>query len=207
MRCSVCGQDYGLTHNCAGVAAAAPASDVAPPPAGFALFHYLHEGIRIARWDDDAIHRTMNDSRAILYGVIVYGGMLALQVAVPVLRLLLTGRAEQSLGLVVTAMILIPSVAALDLARIGVCHLLSKWFADGTGKFLQLLGPLFLGSVVYALAAIPLVALIAGLAWIAVFVNVFQEVHGIKPLTAFLFSAGVGLIFEVIQLYSLHLIG
>jgi hypothetical protein len=33
---------------------------------------------------------------------------------------------------------------------------------------------------------------VAGLAWTAVMMMVFEEVHGIEPLTAFLLSAAVG---------------
>jgi hypothetical protein len=45
--------------------------------------------------------------------------------------------------------------------------------------------------------------LAAGIAWIAVFAMVFQEVHGVEPLTAFLYSASVGVVFFLIQLYAI----
>ncbi|HWY44862.1 MAG TPA: hypothetical protein VNX66_15305 [Candidatus Sulfotelmatobacter sp.] len=204
MKCTVCGQDYGVAHNCAGVAAASPVSAVPAPPEGFALGHYLGEAFRIATWDDGAIQRTMNDSRAILYGVIVYAFAVSMQLAVPIVRFLLAGRFEHATIVASSVAILLIPAAALDLLRVGICHLLSKWFAQGTGKFKQLIGPLFLGSIVYVLLLIPFVGpLLGGIAWIAVFAMVFQEVHGIEPLTAFLFSAGVGLVFFLIQLYAL----
>lgn len=204
MKCAVCGQEYGVAHNCAGVAAASPVSDVPAPPQGFALGHYLGEAFRIATWDDGAIHRTMNDPQAILYGVIVYAFAVSTQLATPIFRFLFAGRFEHATIIAASVPILIIAAAALDLLRVGICHLLSKWFAAGTGKFKQLLGPLFLGSIVYVLLLIPFVGpLLGGIAWIAVFMMVFQEVHGIEPLTAFLFSASVGVAFFLIELYAL----
>jgi len=32
MQCTVCGQDYGLTHTCAGIAPMTTAEEMAPPP-------------------------------------------------------------------------------------------------------------------------------------------------------------------------------
>jgi hypothetical protein len=204
MKCQVCGQEYGVAHNCAGVAAAADVSDVPPPPAGFALIHYLQEAFRIATWDDLAIRRTMNDPRAILYGIIIYAAVVSLQLGVPVVRLLLAGRIEHSIIIASSLAILLLGSAFLDFIRVGVCHCLSVWFAGGSGKFSQLFGPLLLGSIVLIPAPIPYLGMLAaGLAWIAVFAMVFQEVHGIAPLTAFLFSASVGIAFSLIAGFAI----
>lgn len=54
MKCSVCDQEYGVTHVCAGVPPVPPLSDI-KAPRGFALWHYVQEAYRIASWDDDAI--------------------------------------------------------------------------------------------------------------------------------------------------------
>ena len=197
MKCQVCGQDYGVAHQCAGVAPAPNVSDVPPPPQGFALGHYLGEALRIATWNDDAIRRTMNDSNAIVYGVIIYMIVVSLQLALPIFRFLTSGRFEHAMIIGASVAILILAAAVLDFLKIGICHL----FAAGSGKFTQLLGPLLLGSIVYALFLIPFIGpLAAGIAWIAVFAMVFQEVHGIEPLTAFLFCAGVGAVFFLIQI-------
>lgn len=204
MKCQICGQEYGVAHNCAGVAAAADVSDVPPPPAGFALFHYLGEAIRIAKWDDVAIRRVMNDPRAVLYGIIVYAVVVSLQLAIPVANLLLAGRIEHSIIIASSLAILLIGSAFLDFIRVGVCHCLSVWFAGGSGKFSQLFGPLLLGSIVYVLVLVPYVGpLVAALAWIAVFAMVFQEVHGIAPLTAFLFSASVGVVSFLIATFAI----
>ena len=144
MKCQVCGQEYGVAHNCAGVAAAADISDVPPPPTGFALLHYLGEAFRIAKWDDVAIRRMMNDPRAVVYGVIVYAVAVSLQLAIPVAKLLLAGRIEHSIIIASSLAILLLGSAFLDFIRVGVCHCLSVWFAGGDGKFSQLFARSFL---------------------------------------------------------------
>jgi len=54
--------------------------------------------------------------------------------------------------------------------------------------------------MVYVLAPIPLFGmLLGGIAWIAVVMMVFQEVHGMEPLTAFLLSAGVGIAIRIVE--------
>src|SRR5882724_12608140 len=96
MKCQVCGQDYGVAHQCAGVAPAPDVSDVPAPPKGFALGHYLGEALRIATWNDDAIRRTMNDQNAILYGLIIYAVMVSLQLAYPIFLFVSKGRFEHA---------------------------------------------------------------------------------------------------------------
>jgi hypothetical protein len=204
MKCLVCGQDYGVAHQCAGIAPAPDVSDVPAPPQGFALGHYLGEALRIATWNDAAFRRTMNDSNAILYGLMIYATVVSLQLAYPIFLFLGNGRLEHTAIIASSLAILLLAAAVLDFLKVGICHLLSKWFSAGSGKFTQLLGPLLLGSIVYALFLIPFIGpLAAGIAWIAVFAMVFQEVHGVEPLTAFLYSASVGVVFFLIQLYAI----
>src|SRR2546421_1912287 len=122
MKCRVCGQDYGVAHQCAGVAPGADVSDVSAPPKGFALGHYLGEALRIATWNDDAIRRTMNDPNAIVYGVIIYMAAVSLQLAVPVLRLLAAGRVEHAVIVASSVAILLLAAVGLDFLKIGICH-------------------------------------------------------------------------------------
>src|SRR5215813_4061059 len=180
MKCEVCGQDYGVAHNCAGVAAAPEISDVPAPPTGFALGHYLGEAFRIATWNDSAIRRTMNDPNAMLYGIIIYAVVVSLQLVYPIVKFLSAGRFEHATIIAASLAILIFASAVLDFFKVGICHLFSKWFSAGSGRFSQLLGPLLLGSIVYVLFLVPVLGpFAAGIAWIAVFAMVFQEVHGV----------------------------
>ena len=41
MRCAVCGMDYGLSHNCSGIAPLPTDQETAPPPVGFSPGYYL----------------------------------------------------------------------------------------------------------------------------------------------------------------------
>lgn len=204
MKCEICGQEYGVAHQCAGIAAAPDISDVPAPPQGFALGHYLQEAFRIATWNDAAIRRTMNDPNAILYGVMVYAVAVSLLLLNSILGFLAAGRFEHAVIVASSLAFLLFAAAVLDFLKAGICHFLSKWFSAGSGKFTQLLGPLLLGSVVYALYPIPFIGPVAaGIAWIAVFAMVYQEVHGVEPLTSFLYSASVNVAFFLLQLFAI----
>jgi len=103
-------------------------------------------------------------------------------------------------GGLITLLILLAYQAVLGLLHIGLCHLLAKWFCAGDGHFVQVIRPLLLASIVFIVLAVPIIgALAAGLAWIAVVMMVFEEVHGVEPLTAFLLSAGVGVTLRILQ--------
>jgi hypothetical protein len=205
MKCEVCGQDYGLAHNCAGIAAAAEVSDVPAPPEGFALFHYLQEAFRIATWDNSAIRRTINDPRALQYGLLVYLVISLLPSSYYLVRLI-SLHDDAAKRVAIGMAIGLPLGLAFDLGKIGICHLLAKWFSGANGKFTQLLPPLFLGYVVFLLALFPYFGFMAAaLAWICVFVMVFQEVDDLEYLTAFLYSASVNVALIVISIFMMPL--
>jgi hypothetical protein len=85
----------------------------------------------------------------------------------------------------------------LGLLQIGICHLFAKWFFAGDGHFINLLRPLLFATIVYVFS--PILSIVSALAWIAVVMMVFEEVHKIEPLTAFLLSAGVGLGIRIVE--------
>ena len=73
MKCDICGQDYGVAHNCPGVVAASMTQEEAAPfPTGFAPLYYLRLAFNIARWDDVSIRRASRDSNAGIYGVALW---------------------------------------------------------------------------------------------------------------------------------------
>ena len=200
MICSVCGQDYGVAHNCAGVAAFMTPEEAAPPPSGFDPIYYLRLAFNIARWDDMAIRRASRDSNAIGYGMVVWTVSASLILLIPLLlarteipapALLLALISQLSMGLAI--------MAAVMLLQLGLCHLIAKWLLGGKGTYLELMRPLLLGWCVNVLILIPFLGpLAAGIAWTAVLMLVFEEVEGIERLQAFFISAGINLCFFLI---------
>jgi len=204
MVCSVCGQDYGLSHNCAGIAAFMTAEEAAPPPTAFDPLYYLRLAFNIARWDDFAIRRAARDSNALGYGMVLWTlSAFLILLGMTLARLL----AEPGINLPAALIAMIPTLsfglavmAAITLTQLGLCHLIAKWLFGGKGTYLELMRPLLLGWWVNVLILIPFLGtLAAGIAWIAVLMLVFEEVEGIERLQAFLISAGVNVCFYVIQ--------
>jgi hypothetical protein len=205
MICSVCGQDYGVAHNCAGVAAFMTPEEAAPPPSSFDPIYYLRLAFDIARWDDVAIRRASRDSNAIGYGMVVWtvsAFLILLGTTIP----LLLARTEIPAPALLLA--LIPGLgmglaimATVTLLQLGLSHLIAKWLLGGKGTYLELMRPLLLGWCVNVLILIPFLGpLAAGIAWTAVLMLVFEEVEGIERLQAFFISAGINLCFFLIQL-------
>lgn len=198
MVCAVCRMEYLTVHNCAGPATVSVADGTAPP-SGFALFYYLREAWRIVTWDDAAIRRIAADPRSLPYGLLVWALTNLFVYAVTILEM--SGRVRHFViwRIVLGAVITLPIAALIGLVHIGTCHLFAKWFFAGEGHFVNLVRPLLFATIVYVLVPIPILGmLLGGIAWTAVAMMVFQEVHGMEPLTAFLLSAGVGVAIRII---------
>jgi hypothetical protein len=76
--------------------------------------------------------------------------------------------------------------AVYDAARYGLCHLVAKYLFGGTGKFITILRPISLSSILIWIAWIPVVGLIAaGIGTIAVVMLTFEEIEGIERMQAF----------------------
>jgi hypothetical protein len=203
MQCNVCGLEYGMSHNCPGPITSTGGPSAIPENVG--LGYYLEKAWKIIRWDDAAIREVMDDRRALPYGLLIWTvsntlPMLVLLGLVQFAKPIVSGP-----RLLIFFGLLLVYGAAYSLVHIGICHLIAKYFCAGDGKFMQILRPLLLASLVYILLAIPLAGtLVAGIAWVAVMMMVFQEVHGMEPLTAFLISAAVGVALRVGAHYLLH---
>lgn len=206
MRCPVCGQSYGLTHNCAGVAPAPTADEIAPPSHSIPAVHYFLEAWRIAVWDDAAIRRVAADKNALLFGVLYWGlGAFAL-VAVPSVSMM---RAEVPVDLLALAFGLVIGAAiaaAVTMAQYAVCHFAAKWFFHATGTYIGVLRPLLLGfSLVNLALLIPFVGIYVGGLWgIAILMFVFEEVDGIERMQAFGIAFVVGIAFRYLLALSLQ---
>jgi hypothetical protein len=205
MKCEVCGQDYGVAHNCPGVVAATMTQEEAAPfPAGFAPLYYLRLALNIARWDDVSIRRASRDPNAGIYGVALWA-IAAMTIlgftAVPqLLRAIHVSGPTLIFGLGVGLIFGLVVMGLITFIQLGLCHLIAKWFFGATGTLMGVMRPLLLGWFVNSLILIPVVGLWAsGIAWTAVLMLVFEEVDCIGRLQAFAISAGINVCFIAFQ--------
>jgi hypothetical protein len=203
MQCPACGMNYGVSHNCSGVAPILPAEEVAAVPEPI---YYLRLAFNIARWDDVAIRRAARDPHALLYGVVfsmISAAIIFLVTALPGM-LARQGRNAGTIfwGLLLGLLFVWVYMGAIAFLQLGLCHLIARWFLGATGTFFGVTRPLLLGWFVNGLILIPVVgALASAMAWTAILMMVFEEVDGLGRLEAFLISAGTNAIFLVL-LYS-----
>lgn len=204
MKCEVCGQDYGLAHNCAGVAAYVSPEEAASPPVGFAPLYYLRLAFNIARWDDVSIRRASRDPKAGLYGGFFWAVTALVVLLVTVLPQVSRTRdlstPEALIGLGVGLLLGLLLIGILTFAQLALCHLIAKWFLGAVGTLGGIMRPLLLGWIVNLLILIPVVGLLAAaIVWTAVLMLVFEEVDGIRRLQAFALAVGINLCFLAIQ--------
>jgi bacteriorhodopsin len=204
MKCAVCGMDYGLSHNCSGIAPLQAPEETAPPPSGFAPLYYLRLAFDIVRWDDVAIRRASRDSNALLYGIALFAiSVLCIffRTAFPALSRLPAVSTATIVGLVIGIVFMLAYMGVIVFIQLGACHLIAKWFFGATGTFLGVMRPLLLAWFVNCLILIPVLGMLAaGIAWTAVLMMVFEEVDGIGRLQAFGISAGINICFALVQL-------
>lgn len=199
MRCSVCGQSYGLTHNCAGVAPAPTSSEIAPPSHSIPAVHYFLEGWRIAFWDEVAIRRVAADKNALLFGVVFWGIWTLAEIGASKAASILAGAPVNWPALAIGLVIGTAIAGVITAAQVAVCHFAAKRLFHATGTYLGVLRPLLLGSVVSLISLIPFVGgLIAGIWGIAVLMFVFEEVDGIERMQAFGIAFVVGIVFQIL---------
>jgi hypothetical protein len=154
-------------------------------------------------WDDAAIRRIKDDKRELPYGILIWVVTNTLAMVLTTLYVPARARQFSGLGGVITLGYVLLSGAVWGLIHMGIMHLIAKYFCAGDGKFIQVIRPLLLGSIVYVALLIPFLGpFIAGIAWVAVMVMVFQEVHDMEPLTSFLLSFGVGLALLLFQFFA-----
>lgn len=196
--------EYGLSHNCSGIAPLLTAEETAPPPSGFAPFYYLRLAFNIVRWDDVSIRRASRDTNALFYGALLWAissAIIFLGTALPKMlsRASVTGETI-FFGLVLGLLFVWVFMGTVVLFQLALCHLIAKWFFGATGTFLGILRPLLLGWFVNCLILIPFAGMVAGgIAWTAVLMMVFEEVDGIGRLQAFGISAGINAFFLVLE--------
>jgi hypothetical protein len=206
MQCSVCGQDYGLTHRCAGVAPLANTDELAPPPPlRFAPFHYFSEAFKILCWDDVAVRRASRDNNSLLYGFLIFALAAALPFAIFVFRALSAGyRVSPTVVLIRFAITAAVGLLWIVL-QIGLSHVLAKTLFDAKGSYIAVMRAYLLGQLFQCFVIIPVVGpMAAGLGGIAVLMLVFEEVDGIERMKAFGLAATIGVTFWILFVWVIN---
>jgi hypothetical protein len=201
MICANCGQSYGITHNCSGIAPQTE-SEERPAKIGFPPAYYFMQGWKIIFWDDAAIRRNSRDPNALFYGILfwIFGASLPLLFNIALAR---------SNGVTIDphrltfGLAMVPAGILLEFLRFGICHFLAKQFFGGDGNFMPLIRALFLGSVASWLVLVPVIGpLLAAIGSTIVIMVVFEEIDHIERLQAFLLAVGVNIGFAVLIYYA-----
>jgi hypothetical protein len=203
MQCAVCGQDYGLTHTCTGIAPLTTAEESAPAPGlRFAPVYYFKEALKILCWDDAAVRRASTDNNSLLYGFLILLIAPAFPFGLLTLRNMNLGYSVPW-GLIASRylMVLIYSLIWIFL-QIGLSHILAKTLFDAKGSYVAIMRAYLLGQLFQWLVIVPVVGgMLAGLGGIAVLMLVFEEVDGIERMKAFGLAASIGVIFWVASIW------
>ena len=203
MRCTVCGEELGVVHNCRGSSVAASVAALEPPPRlRFAPLYYFRQAWAIAFWNEEAIQRASRDNNALVYGLLFLS--LALVVPVTANGITLTSRGIRIpyLQVGVAFLFQLGVTAFLFVLQYGLCHAVAKWKFQARGTFLGVSRALLLGSVVYLVGIVPFVGFIAAALWsTAVVMIVFEEVDGIERMQAFGLALFFGLLINGLLLY------
>jgi hypothetical protein len=193
--CPVCGQSFGLTHNCPGAAAAPPPMALRISPGPFAVGYYLRLAFDIARFDGEAIVSASRDKHALLYGVVIW---ILLGVAggiKPWIPVLLQGYVINWSAILVNLSIGLLALLAATFLQYAIYHGLARWWFGASGTYLGLVRAMFLSSLVSVASFIPVVGIpVASLWGVAILMRVFEEVDGIERMKAFALSAGLGIV-------------
>ena len=204
MQCAVCGQEYGVTHACAGIAPMTTPEEKAPPPGlRFAPLHYFGEAVKILCWDDAAVRRASRDNNSLLYGFLILAIAPALSLGLMTLR-------NAGLGFPVPWDLVVRRYAFTLLfaliwiiLQIGLAHLLAKTLFEAKGTYTAIMRAYLLGQLFQWLAVVPYIGgLLSGLGGIAVLMLVFEEVDEIERMKAFGLAAAIGVTFWILSIWA-----
>ncbi len=203
MQCAVCGQDYGLTHTCTGIAPMTTPEEMAGPPRlRFAPVHYFGEAVKILCWDDAAVRRASKDNNSLLYGFLILAIAPAFPLGLLTLRDMNLGYSVPW-GLIASRYLLVLLYSLIWIfLQIGLSHVLAKTLFEAKGSYVAIMRAYLLGQLFQWLTIVPIVGgMLAGVGGIAVLMLVFEEVDGIERMKAFGLAASIGVIFWVASIW------
>lgn len=203
MKCETCGQEYGLAHNCAGVAPLVTAEESAPAPGlRFAPGYYFGQAFKILTWDDAAVRQAAKDNNSLVYGYVI----LAIGEALPFLLLLaryvLLGYAApwRLVGIRYAQLLVYDTIWIV--AQMGLAHTLAQVLFQAKGSYIGLMRAYMLGQMFRWLIIIPIVGgLLVGVGGIAVLMMAFEEVDDIERMKAFGLAAAIGVVFWIASIW------
>jgi hypothetical protein len=151
---------------------------------------YVREGLQIARWDVEAVERVARDPRALVYGA-CFMVLATLLTGVP---LLLGTEADgprwpfAAIGLLIAA----AGQLAISALATAVVHGGAKLLFGATGRYVNLLRVLWVGSVVLWLGVLPVIGgLVGGVIYLLVTLVAVSEVEGVERLQALVLVVGL----------------
>ena len=199
LTCEVCGQSYGLTHSCAGIAPKQDKTHRWNSPEKVSLQYYLRLAMGIARLDDEAIRAAAQDKHALSYGALIWLGanffVLGVGAALGTRQRPPNNWFVFIVSVSISLSVVVLLLAAFSLVQWLFAHILARWLFRGRGGYLEIVRAMTLGSFVTVLLAIPIVGVVVGGVWLtAIFMCVFEEVDGIERIQAF----GLALVFNLL---------
>jgi hypothetical protein len=159
---------------------------------------YLREATRIARFDHDAITRTSQDPRALLYGACIMAIAVVGQQLSGAVPFGLRQPPPPTLPVAVVAIVAIPVQLAVSAINIAVTHGAARLLFSATGHYRALLRVLWLGSVVQWLVVVPVIGqYVAGVWLLLITIVTFEEIDGIERLQALMLVFALGFLMFV----------
>lgn len=154
------------------------------------VIRYVREGLRIARWDVEAVERVSRDPRALVYG----GCFIMLATLLPGLPLLPGTEPDAPRWPIAVGGLLLAAAGHLVISALAtaIVHGAARFLFGAAGGYVNLLRVLWVGSVVLWLGVLPLVgALVGGVLYLLVTLVAISEVEGIERLQALMLVVGL----------------
>lgn len=202
MRCTVCGLDYGMTHNCPGpTSAAQEAALPLPPPTDVRLapLQYVRLGWEVATLQERAILRASRDNNCFIYGLFFF---IAAFLVIFASQLFFGPPVNEHPAVLLIGLFLVMNGLLLwQITFFAICHWIVKLSFGGKGTFAAVLRPVAITSFLMVLTVISVVGpFVSGVWWtVAVVAIVFEQIHEIDKRQAIFTVIGVNLVSNLLQ--------
>jgi hypothetical protein len=202
MKCEACGIEYATGHRCPANMSPETRRIVleglhSPEDAG--IGYYLREIRKMLHCDSESILRIAHDPRATNYGLVLFALAIAVLVIVPKITNLKPQSVPIPIGIYPSLMYGIAGVIGISILQVVVCFVISKWFLEGKGTFIEVARPLMLVWFVNCFVLFSHWGLEVTVLWTLAMIVVFSEVMKIRAVWAYFMIATVN--FAVFAFY------